>query len=133
MPIAVTALYAGLNALLALALAVRVSLLRVETGRLFGGGEPRLDRAVRVHANNAEYLALILLLMGLLELQGAPLWALHGLGVALTLGRLLHAWGLARDPGRTFGRFVGTGLTWLALLGAALGCLAYGLGLTPPS
>ena len=52
MPLAITAVYAGLNALIALTLAVRVSLVRVERGILFGdgfgeGGDAGLARAVR--------------------------------------------------------------------------------------
>jgi uncharacterized membrane protein YecN with MAPEG domain len=40
----------------------------------------------------------------------------HGLGIALTLGQLLHAWELTRSSSLSFGRTAGISLTWLALL-----------------
>ena len=49
---------------------------------------------------------------------------LHILGIALTLGRGLHAYGLLTDPGRSIGRVTGTALTWLVLLASALLLLA---------
>ena len=38
----------------------------------------------------------------------------------LLLGRLLHAFGLSRSGGYSFGRFTGTVLTWLVFLAMAL-------------
>ena len=40
--------------------------------------------------------------------------------LALLLGRVLHALGLSRSGGYSIGRFTGTALTWLLLLGMAL-------------
>jgi uncharacterized membrane protein YecN with MAPEG domain len=53
--------------------------------------------------------------------MGAPVWLLHGLGMALTLGRLVHPVGLYRSAGQSAERAIGTALTWLAL---GLGALA---------
>ena len=48
----------------------------------------------------------------------SPDW-IHGLCGALVLGRLIHALGLSKNPGVSFGRFYGTGLTWGAMCMAA--------------
>ena len=112
----ITALYAGLNGLLALFLAIRVSMARAKKKIDLGdGGDQQLLQKIRVHGNNAEYLALILVLLALIEALGAPVLALHVLGIALTLGRVLHAQGLASKTGPSFGRIVGQTATWLVL------------------
>ena len=69
-------------------------------------------------------MALVLLL--LLELGGASAWLLHGLGIALLAGRLVHAWSLAAHNGT--GRIIGMGLTFGALVVAAIGNLEAALG-----
>ena len=125
--VAIVTFYAGLNALIALALVLLVERQRLKTRTMFGtGGHPALEQAIRAHGNFVEYVPLILLLLLLLELGGLrPLW-LHVLGIALTIGRILHAWGLSTSPGRSFGRAVGTGLTWLTLVAALILCIARG-------
>lgn len=129
MPLPITALYAGLNALIALALAVLVvrQRLRHEVG-IGDGGHPALAQAQRAHANNAEYVPIVLILLGVLEANGAPAALLEGLGTALTLGRLAHGWGLSRAAGRSPGRAVGMVLTWGAMGIAAALAVAVGLG-----
>lgn len=64
-----------------------------------------------------------LILMAVCELNGAPAVFLHALGAALVVGRLLHAQGLSSSGGISFGRTVGTSLTWIVLLAGALGAL----------
>lgn len=113
----VTGIYAALAALLVLLLAARVSLARRRSGVGIGaGGDHELGRRIRVHANAVESLPLALLLLLLLDLgQTPPLW-LHVFGVLLIIGRVLHAIGLSRTAGVSFGRFVGTALTWGVML-----------------
>lgn len=104
----VTALYAGLLGLILLGLSVGVinqrRRARIGVGH---GGDERLERWTRIHGNFAEYVPLALVLLALIELQGATSWLLHGLGAALVVGRLAHAQGLAgsaaESPGRAFG------------------------------
>jgi uncharacterized membrane protein YecN with MAPEG domain len=99
---------------------------RSQTG-IGDGGHAELARAIRVQGNFIEYVPLALLLLGLLEIAGAPrAWILAG-GGALLLGRLLHAWGLSRHAGVTTGRYYGMALTWGVLLAAALGALFMGM------
>ncbi|TCP62378.1 hypothetical protein EV663_102225 [Rhodovulum bhavnagarense] len=119
----VTALYAGLIALLYLYLSLRVIQRRGSTRIFIGdGGDVELSRRIRVHANLNEYAPLALVLLLLAELQGAPVWALHLLGAMLLLGRLGHAWGMSRTPQSPIGRGGGTALSW-----AMIGLTAAGL------
>lgn len=127
MPVSITLFYAGLNGLIAIALALGVVRQRQRTRTDFGsGGNPALERAIRAHGNFVEYVPLILILLLLLELCGTPAWRLHTMGAALTLGRVLHGWGLSRSSGRSFGRGVGIVLTWIVLVAASVSALVSG-------
>lgn len=118
MSVSITALYAGLLALLFIALAARISLLRRKHHVGIGsGGNQELALAVRVHANTAEHVPLALILLLIAELQGLTGWSLHLAGSAFFLGRVLHAIGLGRSPGLSTGRFLGTALTWTVIIG----------------
>lgn len=117
----ITLLYGSILGLLLLVLTLRVVYLRRTLLVGMGSGEHRrLEKAIRAHANLIEYVPLALILMLLLEQQGAPRWQLHALGVTLVLSRHLHAWGLSRHSGVSFGRLVGTTGTLLVILAAAL-------------
>ena len=72
---------------------------------------------VPTHANFAENVPLAALLIALVA-QTASTGLVHGLGGALVAARLLHAFGLSRNPGPSVGRFIGAGLTW-AVMGVA--------------
>ncbi|MGH8283641.1 MAG: MAPEG family protein [Gammaproteobacteria bacterium] len=112
----ITALYAGLLALLILALAVRVVWLRnVHHVGLGTGGNEILGRAIRVHGNAVEYLPIALLLMLCLELDHGPHWLLHACGIVLIAARLLHAFGVSHSAGRSFGRAAGAAGTMLVI------------------
>ena len=126
----ITALYAGLLALLLLLLSARIVLLRRRLRVGIGdGGQPELARAVRVHANFTEHVPLALLLLLLLEQWCGAIW-LHGYGIALLASRLLHAWGLGQSAGSSFGRVYGTLVTWILLLVGALALIVSGLSLS---
>ncbi|NUS37692.1 MAG: hypothetical protein HOQ02_01515 [Lysobacter sp.] len=117
----ITLLFTALHGLLLLVLLGRVSRLRHGRRVGFGdGGDPELARAIRVHGNFAEHVPFALLLLGLLELCGLPPAWLWTFGGALLLARLLHAAGLLRSSGASFGRFYGTALTRLVLLAMAI-------------
>lgn len=125
--IKITAFYAGLNALIMLTLAVMVTRARRKTGVGLGHEEPStlLRRAGRAHANNVEYVPMVLILIGILELAQMPALFLHLLGGMLTVGRVAHAWGLSHSGKRSPGRTVGILLTWISFLAAALAALFY--------
>lgn len=117
----VTSLYAVLGVLLVLVLGAAVVRQRRRAHIGIGdGGDADLARAIRAHANLIENLPLALVMLLLLELGGlAQLW-LHLLGGGFLASRLLHAWGLSRRSGVSFGRFWGMTGTWLAMLVKAL-------------
>jgi uncharacterized membrane protein YecN with MAPEG domain len=49
------------------------------------------------------------------------------MGIALTVARLLHPWGLLGNPGTSVGRFSGTVLTWITMIAALVRCLMLGV------
>jgi len=117
----ITALYAGLLGLLMLVLSFRVVAVRRATSIGLGdGGNALLLSRIRIHGHFAEYVPLALVLMLVLELNGATAGWLHGLGIALVIGRLAHAQGLTVGTGANPGRLVGNMLTWGVILVAAV-------------
>lgn len=125
----VTGIYIALGVLLVLALSARVIWLRNARQVALGdGGLPELARAIRAHANAVEYLPLGLLLLLVIELDGARAAAVHLAGITLLVGRGLHAWGLSRRSGRSLGRVIGIVLTWMVMLAMALLLLGSRLG-----
>lgn len=125
----VTLLYAGALGLWFAVLSIRVIMGRVGPGNpgLGDGGNPALQRRIRGHGNFAEYVPLVLVLMGFLELSAEPHWVLHCLGLSLLAGRLLHGYALSFTREFPFGRTAGILLTLIALLGASGLCLCRGL------
>src|SRR5262245_61481836 len=112
----ITALWAGLLGIVLLYLSGRVVQARAGANVIFGdGGNPLLLQRIRVQGNFVEYVPVGLVLLLVLELNNAAPLLLNGLGGSLFLGRLLHAFGLGRTTQASFGRFVGTVLTWLML------------------
>lgn len=119
-----TILYAAALATLFVVLSVRTLLLRRTLGIGLGdGGDERMLRAVRAHANFAEYTPLALLLLFMLELQGATSGWVHGLGLCLLLGRLSHAFGVSRAPENYLFRVFGMAMTFTTIIGAVLGAI----------
>jgi uncharacterized membrane protein YecN with MAPEG domain len=125
----ITGVYAALIALLVVALAARIVRLRLQLRVGIGdGGQPVLARAIRAHGNLIEHAPLMLLLLLVAELSKAlPAAGLHATGGVIVLGRALHAFGLTRSAGTSPSRFLGTALTWLALIGLALALIARAL------
>ena len=128
--ITITPLYAGLLGLILLVLSVRVvALVRVKGKLSYGdGNRGELTPIVRAQANFTEYVPLILILIAFAEAGGSSdLW-IHALGIALVVGRCLHPIGLTNKPGVNPLRFMGTNLTWIALIGASISVLLNQLG-----
>lgn len=122
----VTPLYAGILAILFFVLSLRVIAVRGRVN-LGDGGDQVVLRRMRGHANFAEYVPLILLMMGFLELNQASAALLHGLGLTLVAARLLHGYALSFTEKFVFGRFFGTFLTLGLLVVAGSLCLFQGL------
>jgi len=121
LPVPITGLYAGLQAIIAFALTYRVGQLRGKEKVSIGdGGKPNLLLAIRQHGNWSEHVPFALLLMALLELNGAGAALLHGLGIALLVSRVAHPLGLKIETLSTPARIVGAGVTGLATMVAAV-------------
>jgi uncharacterized membrane protein YecN with MAPEG domain len=113
----VTPLYAALLAAWFLVLTLRVVQERGKSHVYLGdGGNPSLQRAIRGHANFAEYVPLALLLLAILELSRFSLYLVHTLGLLLLVARLLHGYAFAFRAEFRFGRYWGALLT-IAVVG----------------
>ena len=122
--LAVTGLYAGLLALLLLALSVAVIHGRREAKVGFGDGDnTMLARRIRGHGNFAEYVPMVLMLMAIAELNQVPEWRIHVVGAALLAGRLLHGYCFVCTESHPPTRAGGMVLTFAALLIGSLNCL----------
>jgi uncharacterized protein len=119
----VTPLYAGLLALFFLVLSGRIVQFRQRGIPLGDGGDPKMMRLIRGHANFAEYVPLILLMMGFLEVGHTSIYVLHALGIALLVSRLLHGYALSFTDRFRFGRIWGAGLTFAVLGVCGVLCL----------
>jgi uncharacterized protein len=121
---AITGLYLAVLALLYVVLGLQVSRLRRGNRVLFGDGDNiKLRSAIRAHANFAEYVPIIVLLVAMLEMSGLPAARVHLLMAALLVARLIHPLGMYVGP-RTLQfqicRVGGIVLTLLVLVAAAL-------------
>lgn len=116
----VTPFYAAILALMFFALSVRTLRLRHRLRIGIGdAGDEQMLRAMRVHANFAEYVPIALLLILMIELQGMSRLVAHALCALLIVGRVTHAFGVSRTPEDFKFRVFGMSLTFTSLLGAA--------------
>lgn len=121
----ITALYAGLLALLYVVLAVRVIGVRRGARIALGdGGDATLLRRIRVHANFAEYVPLALVLVALAESLKTDPRLLHGFGLLLIFGRFVHAVGVSQAKENFTLRVTGMMATFTVLIGMGLVCIA---------
>jgi uncharacterized protein len=124
----ITALFAGLLALLFIWLSIRVIGARRSAKIAIGdGGDKALSRRARVHANFAEYAPMGLLLMGIAENGGIPRVAIWLTGILLLLGRLIHAYGVSQEKETFAYRVTGMALTFTAITAGAMACLFLGV------
>ena len=119
------ALYAGVNILILLVLAVLVIVGRQRHKIVLGdGGNADFNRAVRAHANAAEYIPAAL--VGLVTLAlfdpATPVWLIHAAGLSLTVGRLAARHRPAHGRAQS-GPGVGVSLTLFSYLLIGVGLL----------
>ncbi len=88
-----TIFYASLYVLFNMVLLAMVIKNRRAQQVSLGTGENNdLQSAIRAHGNFIENIPFLLILLFLAELNGMPPYLLHGLGVAILLGRIAHAY-----------------------------------------
>lgn len=122
MIIPMSAIFASVIALLLLVLSIRVVTFRWKYKKGLGVSEDRdFQVAVRAHANLVEYAPIALILLAIGELNGLSTDVVYWAGMALVVGRALHAWGMVSGQGRThWARMTGILLTWLMILAMAV-------------
>ena len=116
MQLPITAIYAGLLAIFALVLSARAGSYRGKAQVSILYGDPvnwELAQRVRAHQNFLEYVPMILILMGVSELNGASSTWLHSAGALLLVARIAHMVGLKHDNMAHIGRLIGAGGTAL--------------------
>jgi uncharacterized membrane protein YecN with MAPEG domain len=117
----VTGLYAGLLALIYIGLSALVISKRLKHKINLGDGpNDVILKAVRAHGNFAEFVPIALILMLICEINIADPFApvpffMHVFGIALVLGRVMHAIGLMDII--PIARPAGMILTFLTILG----------------
>ena len=128
MPLTITATYVALNALVFLGLSWHViAYRRAKLISLGDTGDKALLKRMRAQANAAEYMPIALILLALTEANGAPPLAVHGLGLMLIAGRILHPLGFAVTPQKIILRQIGMLLTLAMIALSALGLLAHAI------
>lgn len=116
--------YAALLALGFVLLSVRVISLRRSRKVAIGtNGDPLVERAMRVHANFAEYAPLALLLLLMLEMKGANVYWLNLLCATLLAGRAAHAFGVSRPSEDFRFRVAGMMMTFTVIIATSLSLL----------
>jgi uncharacterized membrane protein YecN with MAPEG domain len=87
------------------------------------GGDAALKGAIAAQHNAVEYLPIAMLLLFTLESNGGPGWLLHGLGILMLVGRMIHAYAMWTDDIPR--RVLGMKLTIWALIILAIGNLGF--------
>jgi hypothetical protein len=132
MQLPITLFYAAILTIFALVLSFGAGSFRGNTGLSVLFGEPpnmELAEKVRRHQNFLEYVPMLLIVMGAIELNGGSTTFLHVVGALLIVVRIAHAVGLKHDNMGHPGRLVGAGGTALLTLVTA----AYGLWIAAPA
>ncbi len=126
----IAAIYIGINILILVGLAALVIRARFTHKISLGdGGVGPMQQAIRAHGNAAETIpaGLVgLLVLALLD-AATPVWLLHAAGLSLTLGRLLHGFGVSKSAKPNPGRMGGMMLTFIALILIGGGVIYAGL------
>ncbi len=80
------------------------------------GGNMQMLRAMRAHANFAEYVPMALILIYCVESASAPKILIHALGLLLLLGRSVHAFGVSQLKENFKFRISGMMITFATLI-----------------
>ena len=116
----VTSIIAAVLAIIFIKLSFAViGLRRKNKVGLGSGGHEDLERAIRTQGNFAEYVPIGIILIACLELNGAPWWLVAIPGIALIVGRLIHAKGMNTPPPDFSKRVLGMKFTFFTLIALA--------------
>lgn len=115
----VTAIYASVLAMLMCGLAYNVIKKRRKNKiRYADGNIEELQIARTAHSNAVDYIPITLILLFMLEFNGANLWFIHLTGISLIIGRIIHCKGILTENLR--GRVLGMKITFFTITALAL-------------
>jgi uncharacterized membrane protein YecN with MAPEG domain len=124
----VTLTSAAAAGILAIWLMIRVGQVRQSESVSVGdGGNDKVIRRMRAHANYIESTPFVLVLIAAIELSGKGEPWLAWIAGVYFVGRVLHAFGM--DEGFGKGRMIGTIVTMLTLLGLGIVAALIAMGI----
>ena len=123
--ISALALYVGLNLLLTFLLALNVVRHRFKGD---SADQVMLEKAVRAHGNNTEYVPIILIGLCVMAVTGASAQTISILGGTLFVARLFPAYGIQQTKMPNIFGMVGNIVTWLVMLCVATTLILQGIG-----
>ena len=120
MEIPITLIATGVLGILFFVHSLRTIFGRKLTNTNLGDGDNELMiRRIRIHGNFAEYIPLLLIILGLLEVSEVPSLWLVGFAALVVVGRLLHFYGLYSKDTPGLARILGMQMTlWPLLVGS---------------
>jgi uncharacterized membrane protein YecN with MAPEG domain len=108
MTVTISTIYVAILGLLFVPFTLYVGLYRVKHKiLLLDGGDQELARRIRAQGNFIETVPLALILIVLMELNGASAVWLHCLGSTLVVCRVMHYLTIATNPANTLPRAAG--------------------------
>lgn len=120
----ITPIYAAILGPIFVILSIRTLLMRRKLKVVIGNGDqPTLTRAVRAHANFAEYVPISLLLISFLEIRTRTNLLIHTLCIALVIGRIVHAIGVSQIKEDFRYRIAGMMITFTVIVAASIGLM----------
>lgn len=120
----ITMLYAGVLGLMVIVIASYPGRRRAAQDISVGHGDDQvLLLGMRRHANFVEAVPMALILMGLIEMNGATPMGMHILGSVLVVSRIAHAVGLKPDTTKNALRGLGAGGSALVILASSVWAL----------
>jgi uncharacterized protein len=125
----ITPIVAAILAVLFVRLSFAVIRLRRSNKISLGtGGNESLERAIRAQGNFSEYTPFGIILIAILEINGAPWWLVFIPGITLIMSRYFHAQGINTPPPDFKKRILGmqlTFFTYISLVILNLGWMLY--------
>jgi uncharacterized protein len=116
----ISTLYAAVLGLLFVPFTFYVAIYRIQNSiLLLDGGDKVMARRIRAQANFVETVPIALILLVLMELNGAGSAWLHSLGGILVVARVVHYITIATNPAKTLPRALSMTATLLLILVAA--------------
>ncbi|MDG3086522.1 MAPEG family protein [Vibrio hannami] len=112
----ITALYASILAGLMVWLAFQVIKQRRSNKVAYADGDVEALKIARsAHGNSVDYIPITLILMALVEYNGASPWMIHLIGIAFIIGRVLHGKAILSESFK--GRVLGMQITIFTIFG----------------